>query len=114
MSADIKPAPIQPVPVQRDEVGQWTHPAIPLFDEGQEAEYRAWLADNGLEITYKMLEWEPEHPLYDAWFEEGENNMSSWTPEQPTGEGWFTLSIHDTEDGPVWVWARPTTEATPA
>ena len=98
---------IQPAPVQRDDVGQWTHPAVPLFDEGQEDEYRAWLAAHGLEITYKMLQDEPEHPLYDAWFEDGEHDLSSWTPAPPAGEDWFTLSIHDTEDGPIWVWARP-------
>lgn len=97
---------IQAMPVERDEVGQWTHPAVPLFDEGQEGEYRAWLEANGLEIDYKMLESEPEHPLYDAWFENSEHNMSTWTPTQPDGAGWFTLSIHDTEDGPIWVWAR--------
>ena len=96
---------IQAVPVVRDEVGQWVHPAMPMFDEGQETEYRAWLDANGLEITYKMLESDPDHPLYDAWCD-GETDMSSWTPEPPTGEGWFTLSIHDTEDGPIWVWAR--------
>jgi hypothetical protein len=97
---------LQPAPVNRDEVGQWCHPGIPAFDEGQEAEYRAWLAERGLEIGYKMLESEPEHPLYDAWFEHGELDMSSWTPTPPVGEGWFTISIHDTEDGPIWVWAR--------
>lgn len=100
-------SPIQPATVQRDEIGHWTHPAVPPFDEGQEAEYRAWLAANGLEITYKMLEGEPDHPLYDAWFEDGAHDMSSWTPEPPAGDGWFTLSIHDTQDGPIWVWARP-------
>lgn len=99
-------AAIEAVPVHRDETGTWCHPGIPAFDEGQEAEYRAWLDARGLEIGYKMLEWEPEHPLYDAWFERGEHDMSSWTPTPPAGEGWFTISIHDTEDGPIWVWAR--------
>lgn len=99
---------IQALPVDRDSNGWWTHPGIPDFDEGQEKEYRAWLASQGLEVKHAMLEWEPEHPLYDAWFDDGECDCSSWTPEKPEGDGWFTLSIHDTEDGPVWVWARPT------
>lgn len=97
---------IQAVPVHRDETGCWFHPALPEFEEGQEAEYRAWLAENGLEIAYAKLESDPDHPLYDAWFEDGVNDMSSWTPEPPAGDGWFTLSIHDTEDGPTWFWAR--------
>jgi hypothetical protein len=97
---------IQPVPVRRDETGRWCHPGIPDYDEGQEKEYRAWLEAQGLEITYKMLESEPDHPLYDAWFEDGEWDMSSWAPTPPAGDGWFTISIHDSEDGPVWVWGR--------
>lgn len=111
MITTTEKAPTRAVQVQRDEGWQWSHPAIPLFDEGQEAEYRAWLSANGLEITYKMLESEPDHPLYEQWFEHGENDMSTWDPAPPTGEGWFTLSIHDTEDGPIWVWARPIAEA---
>lgn len=101
-------APLHALPVERDSNGWWVHPGIPDFDEGQEKEYRAWLASQGLEVKHAMLEWEPEHPLYDAWFDDGECDCSSWTPAQPNGDGWFTLSIHDTEDGPVWVWARPT------
>ena len=97
---------IQPMPVQRDETGCWWHPGMPEFDEDHRAEYRAWLDAQGLETTYGMLQYQPEHPLYDAWFEHGLNDMSSWTPEPPAGEGWFTLWIDDTEDGPIWVWAR--------
>lgn len=103
---------IQPVEVVRDGFGHWCHPGIPEFDEGQEAEYRAWLDSQGLEIKYKMLEDEPEHPLHDAWFEHGQCDMSGWTPAPPDGPGWFTISIHDTEDGPVWVWGRRKTDGT--
>nr|WP_314540090.1 hypothetical protein [uncultured Massilia sp.] len=97
---------IQPMPVQRDELGHWSHPGIPDFDEDHAA-YKAWLQAQGLEIKYRMLEDEADdHPVYHAYFEQGEGDMSAWAPEAPAGDGWFTLSIHDTEDGPVWVWAR--------
>jgi hypothetical protein len=96
---------IRPVKVERDENGWWTHPAIPNFDDDHKS-FAAWVKAVGLETKYKCLESYPEHPLYDAWFEHGECNASSWEPEEPAGEGWFTFSIHDTEDGPVWVWAR--------
>jgi hypothetical protein len=96
---------IGPVPVDRDENGWWSHPAVPNFDEDVDS-YLAWVKAIGLEMKYKALESDPDHPLYDAWFEHGECNASSWNPEEPAGGGWFTFSIHDSEDGPIWAWAR--------
>jgi len=96
---------IGPVPIERDENGWWSHPAIPNFDEDVDS-YLAWVKAIGLEMKYKALESDPDHPLYDAWFEHGECNASSWSPEEPVGDGWFTFSIHDSEDGPIWAWAR--------
>jgi hypothetical protein len=96
---------IGPMPVGRDENGWWSHPAIPNFDDDVDS-YLAWVKAVGLEMKYKALESDPDHPLYNAWFEEGECNASSWEPEEPTGDGWFTFSIHDSEDGPIWAWAR--------
>jgi hypothetical protein len=102
---------IGPLPVDRDENGWWSHPAIPNFDEDVDS-YLAWVKAVGLEMKYKALESDPDHPLYNAWFEEGEFNASSWAPEEPTGDGWFTFSIHDSEDGPIWAWARRVDRAT--
>jgi len=96
---------IGPVPVDRDENGWWSHPAIPNFDEDVDS-YLAWVKAVGLEMKYKALESDPDHTLYDAWFENGECNASSWAPQEPAGDGWFTFSIHDSEDGPIWAWAR--------
>ena len=87
-----------PVEVKRDESGWWLHPGIPDFGENFAA-YGAWLAEQGLETTYAMLESDPDHPLYSKWFDDGECDCSSWTPTPPEGDGWFTLSIHDNEDG---------------
>jgi len=97
---------IQPMPVERDKDGWWSHPGIPNFDEDMGA-YREWLVEQGLETKCKMLESEDEsHPAYVSYFENADPNMSAWAPPPPAGEGWFTFSIHDTEDGPAWVWAR--------
>ncbi len=96
---------IGPLLVDRDENGWWSHPAIPNFDEDVDS-YLAWVKAVGLEMHYKALESDPDHPLYDAWFEGGECNASSWYPQEPVGDGWFTFSIHDSEDGPIWAWAR--------
>lgn len=105
LAAQAAVTDVRAMPVLRNENGWWTHPAIPNFDEDHKA-YRAWIASQGLEATYAQLGNDFDHPLYEPWFERGECNASSWEPQAPTGEGWFTLSIHDNEDGPVWVWAR--------
>ena len=98
---------IQSVPVARDESGWWSHPGLPEFDEGQEEAYRAWIKAQGLVTSYATLDSENDtHPVYIAYFDEGGSDITGWDPAEPAGEGWFALSIHDTEDGPVWVWAR--------
>ena len=97
---------IQPIPMQRDEQGYWSHPGIPDFDEDDKA-YKAWLKAQDLEIRYTMLEDEPDdHPVRYCYFEEECGDVSAWVVPPPRGEGWFAITIHDTEDGPVWVWAR--------
>jgi hypothetical protein len=99
---------IQPLPVERDAQGFWSHPGIPNLDEDYEA-YRKWLDAQGLETTYALLESEPDdHPVYLAYLENEEPSFAAWEPQAPDGDGWFTLSVHDTNDGPIWVWARRT------
>lgn len=98
---------IQPLPVVRDSDGFWFHVGVPNFDEGEEEQYKAWLTNQGLVTAVKMLESEDDtYPVYVSYFDEGNANISAWEPSSPAGAGWFTISIHDTEDGPVWVWAR--------
>lgn len=97
---------IQPMEVTRDADGWWSHPAIPEFDEDYSA-WKAWLVAQGLETQHAQLEDEDEsHPSYIAYFENGEASVAEWHKDLPSGDGWFVLSIHDTEDGPTWVWAR--------
>lgn len=98
---------IQAAPVERDESGCWWHPGMPNFEEGQEDEWHAWIAGQGLKIMRGRLEDEVmDHPVYVEYFENGASSFLAWVDEPPSGEGWFTLAIHDTEDGPVWAWAR--------
>lgn len=98
---------IQAMEVVRDESGWWSHPGIPDFDESAER-YYAWKAEQGLETRHVELDSErDDHPVYVAYFENGDGDVTDWNPTPPpASEGWFTLSIHDTEDGPIWVWAR--------
>ncbi len=97
---------IDPVAVERDADGWWSHPGIPDFDEDMDA-WRTWRDAQGLEFTHVSLENEDEtHPAYVAYYENEEASVANWHPQAPDGEGWFVFSIHDTEDGPFWYWAR--------
>lgn len=94
------------LPAQRDDDGWYGHHGIPDFDEDHQA-YKAWLIAQGLETRFDSLESEdPSHPAYDAYYEQDACHVRDWYCEPPAGEGWFTLSIHDSESGPQWVWAR--------
>lgn len=98
---------IEPAPVMRDGTGCWWHPDMPEFEEGQGDEWRAWQAEQQLDLRYACLDGEDmDHPVYIAVFDEGGCDFSAWEPTAPAGEGWFTLCIGDTEDGPQWCWAR--------
>ena len=98
---------IEWAPVVRDAEGWYRHPDMPEFDEDQEMEFRVWLAAQGLRITCAALEAEANtHPAHIAYFEQGGTDASDWNPAPPAGDGWFTLSIHDSDDGPYWVWGR--------
>ncbi len=90
----------------RDDDGWWCHPGIPDFDEDHQA-YKAWLLAQGLETCFDSLESEEDsHPAYFAYYAQNACHVRDWTCEPPAGDGWFILSIHDSEDGPQWVWAR--------
>lgn len=96
---------IHAIPVERDADGYWVHPGAP--DTESSVEYTAWLDEQGLTYSIKYLESEDiSHPVYVEYFDNNLTSVANWHPEAPKGEGWFTLSIHDTEEGPVWVWVR--------
>ncbi|MNJ41668.1 hypothetical protein D3C77_365980 [compost metagenome] len=44
--------------------------------------------------------------VVEAYMGASEGDCSAWSPEPPAGEEWITLSIHDTEEGPVCLWGR--------
>ncbi|WP_162988176.1 hypothetical protein [Alcaligenes aquatilis] len=39
------------------------------------------------------------------YFEHGSGDFSGWNPSPPQGDGWFIISVHDSDDGPVALWA---------
>src|SRR5688572_1971567 len=99
---------IQQLPVERDEMGFWTHPAWPR-DGDEDAIPKIWFAEQGLEILCSEMENDGPEGLFETWADEGLCNYMPWTPSNPPGEGWFIFSIHDTQDGPICVWVRQVT-----
>ncbi|MBC3922946.1 hypothetical protein H8S66_08725 [Pseudomonas lurida] len=95
---------IQPLPVERDAYGYWTHPAWPSTEH--ELIPYAWFDSRGLEARELAFEYDASEEVQASWLAEGIADCAAWHPTNPHGEGWFIFSIHDTEDGPICVWVR--------
>lgn len=94
------------VPVQRNDVGMWTHPAyLKAFggcDSVPAGMFNAWLQH--LDLESKTVVFSPNDIGEISW-----EDVAEWVPEAPEGEGWFIGSIHESEDyGVVCVWLRKT------
>lgn len=98
------------LPVNRNEDGHWTHPEYAaLFGDREtvsKEEFKSFCDRHGIESSIVEMENDNNQTVIDAYFEDGNPNISGWEPSTPPGEGWFVGSIHDTEDGPVCVWFR--------
>jgi hypothetical protein len=92
--------------VKRDEYGFWSHS---VFDEFGDEEIipEDWFTSRGVKVASVKFEYDAPEELQNDWFEDGEPDCSAWNPSRPEGDGWFVLSIHDTDDGPICVWAHP-------
>lgn len=100
---------IEPAKVNRDEDGYWVHPGMPEWDEGTSGEeIDRWFSENHL--SYWINKFEDSDTatdaMHDAYYNNGDIGVPDWQPECPA-EGAFLLSIHDTEEGPVAVFAIP-------
>lgn len=103
---------IKKLPINRNELGEWTHPELPSFGEGiTHSEIASWASSNKLSVEILFL-YEDEslsEEVVDSFFDVKKpyNGFSFWEPKIPKAES-FLLSLHDTEDGPVaWI-ATPT------
>ncbi len=104
---------IKATEVQRDEEGYWTHPDFPEWDEDTSKEtIEQWFSDNGIGYSLIEMEWDANDELLNRYYDDGDIDISAWQPvcELP---GAFLLSIHDTESGPVAIFATPKAAETP-
>lgn len=102
---------LQSVTVERDENGFWTHPNFPEWHEGTTRdEVDAFFGELNLGYVVYSMEFNAPDELVEKYFEDGDYGCVDWNPECDK-EGAFLLSIHDTEDGPVAIFAYPLGEA---
>ncbi|MBY5091880.1 hypothetical protein LJU39_13665 [Citrobacter freundii] len=99
--AELLYLPIGPVPVERDEIGYWTHPASALQPDWDEStppsEIKDWFMSHALEQRVVNLE-DQNDDLFDRCLENFET-LKEWEPTPPDGDGWFLFSIFDSEEG---------------
>nr|WP_125783058.1 hypothetical protein [Pseudoalteromonas rubra] len=93
--------------VVRDCDGCWTHPDLPMFDETTTtSEINAYLAQFGLTSHAVWMEYDCHPDEFERYFEAGDSNISFWNPACNI-KGSFMLSIHDTDQGPIALFAYP-------
>ncbi|MCG7551588.1 hypothetical protein [Pseudoalteromonas sp. Of7M-16] len=98
---------IKPVKVERDENGWWVHPDLPKWDEGTcQNEIAAWFEKNRVTYFIDHFESSATEEQSNRWFEEGNCDCSDWQPTCDEDNS-FLLSIHDTEYGPIGIFAVP-------
>jgi len=100
---------IQPEEVKRDPDGYWTHSQYPDFDDREyvpKEEWEQWCADNQIKSVCVWFEYDAPEEIQDNRLNENEYGCEGWEPTKPA-ENAFLLSIHDTEDCPVAIFAIP-------
>lgn len=95
---------LNPGAIERDKQGYWINPALPTCDEN--VSYAALLTAFGLEMAHVWAESQLEDEVYDAMVEA--SDCSGWTPKPPEGDGWVLVSVHNSEDGDLAWFVRPT------
>lgn len=89
--------------VKRDELGFWTHPQLPIWDEGTSLEHtKAWFAKHGLDCDLVIMDGE----IGELWGKGEIESCLEWQPSIDI-EGAFLVGIWDTEDGVVAMFAFP-------
>ncbi|WP_417536366.1 hypothetical protein [Methylophaga sp.] len=102
---------IKPQEVNRDENGFWTHSHFPDFDECEhptKEQIDKWCRDNYVTFETVWFESDASEELNERYYEQEDGGAcAEWQPKAKHKDA-FLFSIHDTEDGPVAVFAIPT------
>lgn len=95
----------QDVPVERDALGYWWHPAVDWDSIPDEVGSTPYLNSMGFDAAFVTMETEAPD-LADAYFESSLPAFLAWTPRHPGGNDWFLGAIYDSDSGPVACWLR--------
>lgn len=96
---------IKPAEITRDDTGVWVHPDLPEWDEGTtQDEINEWFEAHSISYEFIRFENQSSQVQFERYYEDGNNDLTDWEPtcNKP---GAFLLSIHETEDGPVALFA---------
>lgn len=105
--------PAEPMEPQRDDMGEWWHPAFPWDDVPEETNAEPYINAWGYETHFVQVEDEDNsQELWDQ-IQEADGSFACWTPTKPDGDGWFLAAIYDTESCASALFVRPKT-ASPA
>lgn len=106
---------LKPVEVVRDEDGFFYHPEYSkLLDDllgdreyPTNQEWEDFKKSLGIEIYRTWLESDASDEVIDRYFNGEIEVCAEWNPSRPDIEGdWFVISIHDSEEGAVCLWAK--------
>lgn len=106
---------LKPVEVVRDKDGFFTHPQYSnaldqLLGEREyptEQEWEDFKKSLGIEIFRTWLDGDASQEVVDRYFDGNIAACADWNPSYPNIDGyWFIVSIHDTEEGVVCLWAK--------
>lgn len=100
---------IKPVTVERDSNGYWSHPDFFPNDDREiipKDEWQQWQWDNCIKVFTLHFEDDADEELIARYWSDGDLDISGWEPAC-TEDTAFLLSIMDTEDGPIALFAIP-------
>jgi hypothetical protein len=99
---------IKETEIKRNLDGYWTHPDYPPWED-YVGKYvvKDWEEKNMVNLYFEHFELTASDALHHSYFESGSANISDWKPECSIDNS-FLISIHDTEDSPVAVFAVKT------
>lgn len=106
---------LKQIEVVRDKYGFFIHPQyLNALDQllgdreyPTEQEWKDLKKSLGIEVFITRLDCDAPQEVVDRYFDGNIEACADWNPSYPNVDGdWFIISIHDTEEGVVCLWAK--------
>lgn len=106
---------LKQIEVVRDKYGFFIHPQyLNALDQllgdreyPTEQEWKDLKKSLGIEVFITRLDRDAPQEVVDRYFDGNIEACADWNPSYPNVDGdWFIISIHDTEEGVVCLWAK--------